>query len=111
MAQVETGPILDVVPYVLADGYTINLTIMPSLTEFLGYATPPEVPDVTGTNNRVQLPVILPQFRLRQMTASLNLWDNQTVVVGGMSAKSIFKYSTPVLGSLPGADVSQPAYQ
>jgi len=101
MAQVETGPILNVVPYVLPDGYTINLTIIPSLTEFLGYAAPPDVPNVTGKNNRVQLPVILPQFRLRQMTASLNLWDNQTVVVGGMSVKNIIKDSTPVLGSVP----------
>ena len=35
------------------------------------------------------------------MTASLNLWDNQTVVVGGMSVKNIIKDSTPVLGSVP----------
>ena len=99
--QVETGPVLDVVPYVLADGYTINLTIIPSLTEFLGYATPPNIPDVTGTNNRVQLPVVLPQFSTRQLTANLNLWDGQTVVVGGMSVKNIIKDSTPILGSVP----------
>src|ERR1019366_5017031 len=35
-SKVETGPVLDVVPYVLADGYTINLALIPSLTEFLG---------------------------------------------------------------------------
>ena len=35
--QIETGPVLDVVPYVLSDGYTINLTLIPSLTEFAGY--------------------------------------------------------------------------
>lgn len=35
--SVETGPILDVVPYVLADGYTINLALIPSDTEFGGY--------------------------------------------------------------------------
>jgi type II secretory pathway component GspD/PulD (secretin) len=98
---VETGPILDVVPYVLADGYTINLTVIPSLTEFLGYDHPPDVPNVTGTNNRVQLPVVLPQFSLRQMTANLNLWDGQTVVVGGMRRKNIVKDKTPVLGSVP----------
>jgi len=99
--QVETGPVLDVVPSVLADGYTINLSIIPSLTEFLGYATPPNIPDVTGTNNRVQLPVVLPQFSTRQLTANLNLWDGQTVVVGGMSVKNIIKDSTPILGSVP----------
>ena len=98
---VETGPILDVVPYVLADGYTINLTVIPSLTEFLGYDKPPDVPDVTGTNNRVQLPMILPKFNVRQMVATLNLWDNQTVVVGGMRVKNIIKDQTPMLGSVP----------
>jgi beta-lactamase regulating signal transducer with metallopeptidase domain len=35
--QVEIGPVLDVVPYVLSDGYTINLTAIPSVIEFLGY--------------------------------------------------------------------------
>jgi type II secretory pathway component GspD/PulD (secretin) len=100
-STVETGPILDVVPYVLADGYTINLTIIPSLTEFLGYATPPDVPNVTGTNNRVQLPVVLPQFSTRQMTASLNLSDNQTVIVGGMIETKYVTDKVPVLGSVP----------
>jgi beta-lactamase regulating signal transducer with metallopeptidase domain len=99
--QFETGPVLDLIPYVLADGHTINLTIIPSLTEFLGYATPPNIPNVVGANNRVQLPVILPQFSTRQMTANLNLWDGQTVVVGGMSMKNITKDNTPVLGSVP----------
>ena len=37
--QVEVGPVLDVVPYVLSDGVTINLTLIPSLTEFGGYDT------------------------------------------------------------------------
>jgi len=99
--QVETGPILDVVPYVLSDGYTINLVVIPSLTEFLGYDQPPDVPNVTGTNNRVQLPMVLPKFNVRQMTATLNLWDDQTAVVGGMRVKNTIKDRTPVLGSVP----------
>jgi beta-lactamase regulating signal transducer with metallopeptidase domain/tetratricopeptide (TPR) repeat protein len=100
--QVETGPILDVVPYVLADGYTINLTVIPSVTEFLGYDTPPdEHLSKLDVQNKIQLPMILPKFSVRQMTASLNLWDSQTVVVGGMSEKYIVKDKTPVLGSVP----------
>ncbi len=81
--QVETGPVLDVVPYVLADGYTINLTIIPSLTEFLGYDTPPDE-HLSKKDTRVELPVILPRFSIRQVTTSLNLADNQTVIIGGM---------------------------
>ena len=89
--QVETleiGPVLDVVPYVLSDGYTINLSIIPSITDFLGYDKPPDVPNVIGTNNEVQIPVVLPRFRRRQMVASFNVWDGQTVVVGGLPEKT-----------------------
>ncbi len=60
---IETGPLLDVVPYVLSDGYTINLTLIPSVTEFAGYQTPPNVANVTGGLNVVQLPVILPELQ------------------------------------------------
>ena len=81
---IETGPILDVVPYVLSDGYTINLTLIPSLTEFDGYATPPNIANVTGGLNVVQLPVILPDFTVRQVVTTVNVWDNQTVVLGGL---------------------------
>jgi len=38
--SVETGPILDVVPHVLSDGHTINLTVIPLLTELLSVRTP-----------------------------------------------------------------------
>jgi hypothetical protein len=59
------------------------LTITASLTEFLGYDQPPTnaVGEVT-TNPNVHLPVVLPSFCVRQFTAHLNLWDNQTVVLG-----------------------------
>jgi Flp pilus assembly secretin CpaC len=87
MEQVETGPILDVVPYVLSDGYTINLTVIPSLTEFLGYDKPPDE-HFSKYDTRVQLPAVLPKFSVRQVTAALNLWDGQTVVVGGLSEKN-----------------------
>ncbi len=59
--QVEVGPVLDVVPYVLSDGYTINLTLIPSFTQFNGYDLPPAIPGVT-VDNVVQVPTILPAF-------------------------------------------------
>lgn len=58
------GPSLDVVPYVLSDGYTINLTLIPSLTELL------------ASSNSV--PKSLPDFRVRQVVTTLYLWDGQT---------------------------------
>jgi len=101
--QVETGPVLDVVPYVLSDGYTINLTLIPSLTEFVGYQTPPSIAGVTGGLNVVQLPVILPDFTVRQVVTTVNIWDNQTIVIGGLisSTTQSTKDMVPVLGNLP----------
>lgn len=101
--QVETGPVLDVVPYVLSDGYTINLTLIPSLTEFQGYQDPPPTPDVTGGLNVVQLPTSLPLFSIRQVVTTVNIWDNQTIVIGGLisSITASTKDSVPMLGNLP----------
>ncbi|HXR48882.1 MAG TPA: hypothetical protein VN784_15715 [Candidatus Limnocylindrales bacterium] len=99
----ETGPLLDVVPYVLSDGYTINLTLIPSLTEFNGYGLVPNIANVTGSLNVVQLPVILPQFTVRQVITTVNVWDGQTVVLGGLitSTTQTEKDKVPVIGDLP----------
>ncbi len=101
---VETGPILDVVPYVLSDGYTINMSLIPSVTEFNGYDSPPPIPDVTSANlNVVQVPTVLPSFTVRQVVTSVNVWDGQTVVIGGLVSSSVQsqKDKVPVIGDLP----------
>jgi general secretion pathway protein D len=100
--SVETGPILDVVPYVLADGYTINLALIPSDTEFGGYDTL-TLPQVTGNLNVVQLPTVLPKFTVRQLVTTVNVWDNQTVVLGGLITSSVnsTKDKVPIAGDLP----------
>jgi len=72
---VETGPVLDVVPYVLSDGYTINLALIPSDTEFLGYDKPTKSQKV------------LPRFTVRQVVTTLNLWDGQTAIIGALPEK------------------------
>jgi general secretion pathway protein D len=101
--QVEIGPVLDVVPYVLSDGYTINLDLIPSLTDFNGYDVPPNVANVTGGLNVVQLPVILPDFTIRQVITTVNVWDNQTVVIGGLISSQVqtSKDKVPFLGDVP----------
>ena len=100
--SVEQGPILDVVPYVLADGYTINLALIPSDTEFGGYDQL-VLPPVTGNLNVVQLPTVLPKFTDRQVVTTVNVWDNQTVMLGGLITSSVqsTKNKVPVLGDLP----------
>ena len=100
--QVEVGPVLDVIPYVLSDGYTLNLTLIPSLTEFNGYDTAPTIPGV-NVANVVMVPTILPDFTVRQVITTVNIWDNQTVVLGGLISSQIqnTKDKVPVLGDLP----------
>ena len=100
--QVEIGPVLDVIPCVLSDGYTINLTLIPSLTEFNGYDTPPTIPGV-NVANVVQVPTILPDFTVRQVVTTVNIWDNQTVVLGGLISAQVqnTKDKVPVIGDLP----------
>ncbi len=106
----EVGPILDVVPYVNADGYTITLTILPTLKEFLGYDDPgafvAQIQSVGGTGGAstpLVTPTPLPKFRLRQVATTAMVWDGQTVVLGGLISENVQKTKdkVPVLGDLP----------
>jgi len=72
-AVIPCGPMLDVLPTVLADGYTIQLNLKASVTEFLGYD--PATPGVAGSAQ--------PRFRQRELTTIANVWDGQTLVLGG----------------------------
>jgi len=99
--QIETGPVLDVIPVVLSDGYTINLTLIPSLTEFDGYDQE-STPNI-NVANVVVVPNLLPKFTVRQVVTTVNIWDNQTIVLGGLISSKIQnqKDKVPVLGDLP----------
>jgi len=105
------GPTLDVVPYVSADGFTIQMTIIPTITEFLGYDDPmgfvPQAQSVSGGAGGAAIPIVgqlpLPHLRLRQVTTSAIVWDGQTVVLGGLITEDVTKIKdkVPVLGDLP----------
>ncbi|MCS7338776.1 MAG: type II and III secretion system protein [Verrucomicrobiae bacterium] len=101
----EVGPVLDVIPYVLSDGYTINLTLIPSLVEFVGYDEPKNVRVGLGQvpQNAIVVPTVLPRFRVRQTVTTVNVWDGQTVVLGGMLYEKgeRIKNKVPLLGDLP----------
>ena len=101
----EIGPVLDVIPYVLSDGYTVNLTLIPTLNEFVGYDNPNEVltSGLTLPAGAVVVPTVLPRFRVRQVHSTVNVWDGQTVVLGGLVSDNVtsIKDKVPVLGDLP----------
>ena len=109
-SPVPFGTSLDVIPYISSDGYTIQMTIIPTITEFKGYDDPgqfiPQGQSVGGTAGaatpiRAQLP--LPRISLRQVTTSAIVWDGQTVVLGGLISEDVtrLKDKVPVLGDLP----------
>jgi len=99
-SQVPLGPTLDVIPNVSADGYTIQLNLIPTVTEFLGYDDPGSFSTRVG-NVSATLP--LPRFRVRQITTSSIVWDGQTVMLGGLISESVqkIKDKVPILGDLP----------
>jgi RNA polymerase sigma factor (sigma-70 family) len=82
-ATIETGPDLDVTPRVLSDGYTIELPVIASVTEFLGYAPATNTtPAYTAEGQEVDVPTVSPQLQVRQATNSVNLLDGQTLLLG-----------------------------
>ena len=108
---VEVGPVLDVIPYVLSDGYTINLTLIPSLTQFAGYDQAPAIPGV-NVANVVEVPTALPRFTVRQVVTTVNIWDNQTVVLGGLISSEIVNHkgqgAVPRRPAVGGKTLSKP---
>lgn len=104
------GPVLDVIPYVSADEYSVQMTLIPTITEFLRYDDPglfvpaALVSSVGGGGNpSLQAVLPLPHFRMRQVTTSVTVWDAQTVVLGGLLTDSVTKIKDkiPMLGDLP----------
>ena len=92
----EFGWILDVVPTVMADGYTISLPVDVTVFGFAGYDNP-------GTNrvavylNGEQKWVTPPRPKVqkRQVAATVNIWDGQTLVLGGQWASINDANNTP----------------
>ncbi len=79
----ETGPVIDTVPRVLPDGYTIELPVIASVVEFLGYAQSTNTsPTYNSAGQEIDVPTVSPQFRVQSTTNLVNLFDNQTVVFG-----------------------------
>lgn len=79
----ETGPVLDTIPRVLPDGYTIELPVIASVVEFLGYAQSTNTaPAYNSAGREIDAPTVSPQFRAQSTTNTVNLFDDQTLVFG-----------------------------
>lgn len=97
-----TGVRLEVEPTVGADNYTIDLRLVPEVTEFEGfinYGSPIVNRGVTVTDNVINYPV----FSERKVETSVSIYDGQTIVLGGLMREDVQKVNdkTPLLGDLP----------
>jgi general secretion pathway protein D len=103
------GPSLDVIPTVSADGFSIEMALIPTYTEFIGYDNPGQfVPQSeVAVGSTVGIPIVavlpLPHFRIRSVATACDVWDGQTVVLGGLISETITKIhdKVPMLGDLP----------
>ncbi|OQW96277.1 MAG: hypothetical protein BWK77_05525 [Verrucomicrobia bacterium A1] len=90
----EIGVILNATPTVGPDGYTIDLTLVPEVAEFVRWI------DYGAAN---LYPILQPVFASRNVTTSIVLWDGQTVVMGGLIRDQTTSVDDkiPLLGDLP----------
>jgi hypothetical protein len=95
ITTLETGPILDVIPSVLADGVTIHLSVSIGIKEFLGY-------DPAGTTEAPK-----PVYRERRVVVPIRIWDSQAAVIfGGVDQLAIVR-GQKTAPPLPVDEVSQ----
>lgn len=101
----EVGILLNVTPEVGADGYTINLTLAPEVSQFLGFIDYGSPIGLSSGNNVVTTfnDIKEPLFASENLTTSVVIWDGQTVVLGGLITEQLTKIDdkVPFLGDLP----------
>ena len=103
------GPSLDVLPTVSADGFSIQMALLPTYTEFVDYDNPGQFVDQAqaAAGNTIGVPITaqlpLPRFRIRSVATTCDVWDGQTIVLGGLISETIYKIhdKVPFMGDLP----------
>jgi general secretion pathway protein D len=102
----EVGVTMDVRPQVGPDNYTIDLDLVPTITEFDGfvnYGTPLTAPfdgqDFVLSDNVQNVPI----FTVRRVKTSVQVYDGHTLVLGGLIKEDTqtIDDKVPVLGDIP----------
>ncbi len=112
------GVILETLPTIGPDGYTIDLELHPKVEDFDGFinygspinavqnnaevvsGVPLLVPSVTTlTSNTINQPV----FTVRSVDTFVTVWDGQTIALGGLIREDVQKVQdkVPFLGDMP----------
>lgn len=102
----DVGTTLEVEPVISQDGTSVELSLAPAVVEFEGfvnYGSPIQTFEggepVILTENRIPQPI----FRVVQLNTTLSVWNNNTVVIGGLlnDELSMVDDKTPIFGDLP----------
>jgi len=104
VSQQQMGPTLSVLPYVNSDGYTIEMSMVPSITEFLGYEESTfEAAVFAGGGNVVRSAVPMPRIRTRTLNVNCVVWDQTVLAVGGLISETVqtTRDKVPYIGDLP----------
>ena len=94
----EVGVLLTVTPTIGPDGYTIDLTLVPEVSELVEWHE-----YGTQTGGSATLTASQPFFQTRTVTSKMVVWDGETVVLGGLIHEQLtdFADKIPVLGDIP----------
>jgi general secretion pathway protein D len=104
----NVGAILDVEPIISEDGRTVDVTINPTFTDFVGfvnYGSPILTANLDGTRS-IELTnngIIQPIFSTRHVATSVKVWDGATVALGGLITDEnvMIEDKVPVVGDIP----------
>ena len=111
----RVGMVLDVEPLISDDGKTVDLTITPEFTEFVGfvnYGSP--IYSVTQRNDGLGLisvsqteltpnTITQPIFSTKKIVSGVKVYDGATIVLGGLISDQsiVINDRIPVIGDLP----------
>jgi len=98
----EIGVILNVQPTVGGDGRTIDLSLVPEITDFEGFINYGD-PILVAGQRLVTNQILQPVFNVRRITSKVFIRDGYTVMLGGLIREDIqtINDKVPFLGDLP----------
>lgn len=93
----EVGVIMNVTPTVGPDGYTIDLTMVPEVSELVDWL------QYGSQSESVSYNIPQPVFATRSVSTSIVVWDGHTVVMGGLMREQLSRVDDkiPLLGDIP----------
>ena len=104
--RMTSGTVFEVEPVISADNTLIELILAPAFSEFEGminYGSP-----ITTNQGGQQIVltenlILQPVFRVIQMNTTVSIWNNSTIVLGGMLSDEIstIEDKTALFGDLP----------